>query len=387
MTDQPTTFVAKATIHTEHPLSISMPVAEYTKPNKWDNFPVMQVGGFGEGEEPQLTGYLPATTIRGALRRHAVIHLMTAAADEGKHYTLDKTYMDMIGQDAKSEKQPDEIDLVAVRKEREENPVVDLFGSGLGVKSRLTVSHFFPAHPVEPQPITAVRKDLEDAEGVLELLGQDDRNQYIGRGEANRRRAQSEKNLKDLNREKRKRERNGEDLGDLNEQIAATERLVEKYKSEMGEMQVSTRSIFTHYALPKGLDLQGEFVIRNFRDRDLDILKRSLNGFSQMPILGAQSARGCGRVSGRIEYSLNGEDHIIKFGDSNRWSVYKSHILRCESSSFVSAVGELPIMRSQLSLVRWLLKVIPRRRACRRRSQLSLVRWLLKANQGFYGAD
>ena len=308
------TLVAKATIHTVYPLSISMPVAGKGKANEWDNFPVMQIGGFGEDEEPVMTGYLPATTVRGALRRHAVLPLMQAAADEGKHYTLPDAYRDLIGQDAGSEKQPDEIDLAAINEQREASPIVDLFGSGLGVKSRLVVSHFFPVRPTEPEPITSVRKDLEDTESALDSLSQKDRDQYIGRGEANRRRAQAQQTLDKLKRDKRKKENKGEDIGDLDEQIAAAEGLVAKHQSEMGDMQVSTRAIFTHYALPKGLDLEGEFIIRNFRDRDLHILKRALDGLSHMPILGAQSARGCGQVRGKVEYTLGGTLHIIEFG-------------------------------------------------------------------------
>ena len=308
------TFVAKATITLLHPLSIAMPVAERARANEWNNFPVMQVGGFGEDEDSIMTGYLPATTVRGALRRHAALPLMKEAADKGKHYTLPQAYRDLIGQDAESEQQPDEIDLAALIKQREASPIVDLFGSGLGVKSRLAVSHFIPARPTEPRPMTSVRKDLEDTETALDLLGQKERDRYIGRGEANRRRAQARQTLDTLKRDKRRREKRGEDVGDMDAQIAAAEGLVEKYQAEMGDMQVSTRAIFTHYALPMGIDLSGEFVIRGFRDRDLEILKRAFDGFSRMPILGAQSARGCGQVSGKVEYEMDDGPHVITFG-------------------------------------------------------------------------
>lgn len=52
-------LIAKVTITTVGPLSITMPVAEYTKPNRWNNFPVM-ARGLDEDGEPKRTGYLPA---------------------------------------------------------------------------------------------------------------------------------------------------------------------------------------------------------------------------------------------------------------------------------------------------------------------------------------
>ena len=291
-----------------------MPVAERQSANDWANFPVMGVEQREDGEMIQ-SGFLPASTVRGALRRFAVLPEMEAAAEVGSPYSLAEAYMALIGQDADSEKQPDEIDLGQIRKEREENPIVDLFGSGLGVKSRLIVSHFKPGHPVLPQPFTNVRKDLEDTEGVIDALGETDRKSYLSRTAANRKRAQAEALRERLERDLRKKTRSGEDTGELAAQLEAARILVEKYVADMGGMAVSTRGLFTLYALPMGLELIGKFVIRGYRDRDLPILLRGLNGLSMFPILGAQSARGCGEISGRAEIRVNDKlDRIVSFG-------------------------------------------------------------------------
>ena len=108
--------------------------------------------------------------------------------------------MELIGQYAESEKQPDEIDLVEVERARQEPPAVDLFGSGLGVKSRLRASNFIPAHNTLPEVFTGVRKDLSDTEGAMEALEADARAEYLGREEANRKRAQADALLAGVNR-------------------------------------------------------------------------------------------------------------------------------------------------------------------------------------------
>lgn len=308
------TLRALVTIRTEAPLSISMPVAERQKANEWNNFPVMGVGQNEEGEIIR-TGYLPASTLRGALRRFAVVPEMEAAAEAGSPYSLPEAYMSLIGQDSESEKQPDEIDLVAIKKEREENPVVDLFGSGLGVKSRLLVSNFVPNQPVLPEPFTNVRKDLEDTEQVIELLSDEERSRYIGRNAANRKRSQAQRMLEQLEREARRKAAKNEDAEDLPQQIEATKALVAKHELAMEEMLVSTRAIFTFYALPMGLELQGKLIVRSLRDRDLPILMRGLDGLSRMPILGAQSARGCGEISGKVEIRIDERlESVVTFG-------------------------------------------------------------------------
>ena len=98
--------IIKAKIRTEAPLSIKMPVAEGARENEFENFPVMTRGVDAEGK-PLRTGFLPATTLRGHLRRSITIRSMQKAEDEGKPYKLPQVYTEMIGQDAASEQQSD----------------------------------------------------------------------------------------------------------------------------------------------------------------------------------------------------------------------------------------------------------------------------------------
>ncbi len=215
-----------------------------------------------------------------------------------------RAYTELVGQDAGSEKQPDEINLTAIAEMREASPVVDLMGSGLGVKSRMMVSNFVPDHPTLPQAFTAVRKDLGDTEGVLDAFDDGEREKYLAREVANSRRSQREA----LKRKLRKAEKTGGDTAEIKAQLEEAEKLSEKCKDDMGEMQVSTRSLMTHYALPAGLTLTGKIVIQRYRERDLGLLLSGIEGLSRFPILGANSARGAGGdITGKLDIKIDGK--------------------------------------------------------------------------------
>ena len=232
---------------------------------------------------------------------------MKKAAAAGQPYTLPRAYTELIGQDAGSEKgEDDRINIVELRKVRAASPVLDLFGSGLGIKSRLMVSHFLPASNVLPDAFTGVRKDLEDTDGVLDLVNQTEVETYLGRSDANSRRAQAAALVGPLQRKMRAAAKKGEDVAELKVQIAAAEELVKKYEDQMGDMQNSSRTLVGHFALPAGLDLKGRLVINNSKDADLEMIEHALNELSLKPVLGAQSARGCGEISGIFDIMVDG---------------------------------------------------------------------------------
>lgn len=215
----------------------------------------------------------------------------------------------MIGQDSASEEKQD-VDLLKLKATRDENPVIDLFGCGMSVKSRLLVSHFVPANNILPEAFSGVRKDLDDTDGVLDLISESDREAFLGRTEANSSRAQAASVVKDLQRKIKASTKKGEPTADLDEALLKAEQLVEKYEASMGAMQNSTRTLVGYYALPAGIDLIGRMVIENVRDRDLPMIELALNALSLRPLLGAQTARGCGEISGTFDVLSDG--HLIK---------------------------------------------------------------------------
>jgi len=301
------TIVINATLTTVGPLSIAMPVAEGQMGNKFNNFPIMTRGIDDEGNKQQ-TGYLPSTTLRGFFRRSIVTDQMRVAAESGNHYTLQKAYSDLIGQDASSESK-DDIDLIKLRQLRDENSVIDLFGCGLGVKSRLLVSHFMPDHNVLPETMTGCRKDLEDTEGVLELISDSDREVYLGRSGANGKRSAAASVIKSLEGKIRKAKKANEKedvLANLETALKAAQDVVDRFKDDMGSMTNSSRTLLSYTAFPAGIELKGRLIVERFRERDLPMIELALNELSNRPILGAQSARGCGEVEGVFEVSIDG---------------------------------------------------------------------------------
>ena len=247
--------------------------------------------------------------MRGFLRRAIVTDAMRVAADAGKHYTLQRAYADLIGQDSASEEKQD-VDLLKLKATREGNQVIDLFGCGMSVKSRLLVSHFVPVSNILPEAFTGVRKDLDDTDGVLDMISESDRDSFLGRAEANSSRAQAASVVKDLRRKIKAATMKGEPTTDLDAALEKAEQLVEKYEASMGAMQNSTRTLVGYYALPAGIDLIGRMVIENVRDRDLPMIELALNALSLRPILGAQTARGCGEIS--AVFDVLGDGHLSK---------------------------------------------------------------------------
>ena len=218
----------------------------------------------------------------------------------------------MIGQDAESEKQAGDIDLLALRKAREASPVLDLFGSGLGIKSRLKVSHFLPQVNVLPEVFTGVRKDLDDTEEALDLMDKSDMATFLGRSESNNKRAAAAAVVKQLEGQVRRLEKKGEAVpDDVAKALAVAKAEFDKHKGDMGDMQNSTRTIVQHYALPAGLELSGRIVVENVRDTDMELLDYALEQFSLKPVLGAHSARGCGELAGTFRF-FDGDGKLLK---------------------------------------------------------------------------
>jgi hypothetical protein len=292
--------IINGTITTVGPLSISMPDGR-----DYGGFPIMSRGIDADGK-PLKTAYLPATTLRGFLRRAVVMHDMKEAAAAKSPYSLPKAYAELIGQDAASEKQAGEVDLLEIQRVRDESPVIDLFGSGLGVSSRLRVGHFVPNLNLLPDEYSGVRKDLGDTEGAVELLSEADATAYYGREASNSRRSQADALVKSLERQVRAAKKKNSDEAELTTQLEEAKTLLDKNKEDMGDMQVSSRTLVGHFAMAANLDLFGRLVIVNAKERDLAMIEFGLDCLSRSPVLGAQSARGCGEISGSFEVVLDG---------------------------------------------------------------------------------
>ena len=286
-------IIIDATLTTVQPVSIKLPDQE--------GHPKMTRGVDSDGH-PKKTAYIPATTMRGKLRRLAVQPLMESAKAAGKPWTLHQVYEAMLGQDAASEAS-EEIDLVALKKRRAENHIVDLFGAGLGVKSRLSVGHFVPVVDVQPESFAGVRKDLDSDLDVLDLMDEVEVNKFVGRNTVNSDRASTEALVKKLATQVRKTEKAGQDATEPKAALALAEAKRDELLLAMGDMKNSTKTLTSYEAMPAGIELKSRIIIDKATAKDMVTLTSALNLFSRTPVLGGQTARGCGEVSGTFEMS------------------------------------------------------------------------------------
>ena len=97
-----------------------------------------------------------------------------------------------------------------------------------------------------------------------------------------------------------------ENTEELAVELEEAKKLAAKYLEEMGEMQVSSKHLPNYTAFPAGIDLSGRIVIVNAKDRDLEMIEFGLDCLSRSPVLGAQSARGCGEISGTFDVLIDG---------------------------------------------------------------------------------
>jgi hypothetical protein len=293
------TIVIDVVITTQGPLSITMPVAQGGRANEYNNFPLM-ARGQDESGNPLQTAYLPASTVRGFLRRAAGLAAMEKRGVG--QTTLQQAYSDILGQSSDAK---EEVDLVKLSAIRDGDPILDLFGSW-SIKSRMLVSNFLPKANVLPQAVTGVRKDLEDTDGVLEFLSHADRLAYYSRSDVNSRRAAADAGVKGIKREIAKAKKENKSLADLEAALAIAEAKAAELKSEMGEMANSSRTITEFFALPAALALHGRIVIEQAKERDMALVLQALEALSARPMLGAQVARGCGEVSGQFTIKQDG---------------------------------------------------------------------------------
>jgi len=305
-------IIINAEIITSAPLSLKMP----SDSDFFDGFPVMPVGLDADGK-PILTGYLPASTVRGTLRRLVVTQRMAEAAAAGQHYDLPRVYSELIGQDARSEEKGDAaVDLDAIAKERAAKPVEDLFGAGMSLKSRLWVSHFMPEVPTLPLTISGVRKDIDTNDDALDALSGERIAELGQRIELNRERVAAEALVEKLKAQLAKADKKPDadaKPAEIKAALKVAKAALKEAQDRMGDMKNSSKMLFSHRALPPGLKLTGRLVVDRARDRDLDMLRLAFDRLSQTPILGAHRARGAGEIRAKFTVMIDGqflEEHV-----------------------------------------------------------------------------
>jgi hypothetical protein len=295
-------LIFTGTLTTVQPVSIVPPPPEGSRQDtkKVATMPVNFPGGL------QDTAYIPAGTLRGTLRRAVGFALMQAAQDHDKPWTLERTYNLLLGQNKDAEQEVEVVDVVGLKALRDAEPMLALFGSGLGFKSTLEVAHAIPDSPVAAITVRGTRHDLDHDPEALDMMAETQQGLWRQRTAANNRRAKLQIQLDQVTRSAR--QATGKEKDDLNKKAEALKAAVEAEEAQMLGMAVSTRQPVDYPALPAGLTMCHSLRLMNATPDTEALLLAALSYLSLNPVIGAQRARGAGEI--RAEYQIKRVDGL-----------------------------------------------------------------------------
>ena len=301
----PAFILADVLIHTVQPLT-------YTHHSVKD-LPLMIRGVDAEGK-PQRTVYIPAAQFRGRLRHEAALAELRARPAKVK---LEDAYMLALGQDLEPEEddEPEAIRLGDQIKFRQDNPLVDLFGTWK-VASRLYVSHLMPEVNVMPDRVSHIRRDLHSNDDLMGLLGDDEQNRMYDRQTKQAMASKVGSLIKQAEAALKTARKQG-DTALVDQLEAKLLELGSLKKERKGDDQSNnTKHLVELQVIPAGIDLLGRLTIQGPRPSDLRYLTQALEALSLKPMLGAQRARGCGEVRGQANFRLPGGEPLatVAFG-------------------------------------------------------------------------
>ena len=154
-----------------------------------------------------------------------------------------------------------------------------------------------------PEAFAGVRKDLDSDTDVLALMDADEVNRFVDRNTNNSKRSAAEALVKKMASQIRKTEKAGQDVTELKTALALAESQRDALVLAMGDMKNSTKTLTSYEAMPAGIELKSRIIIDKATARDMTTLIGALDLFSRTPVLGGQTARGCGEVAGSFEMS------------------------------------------------------------------------------------
>lgn len=261
------------------------------------------------------TVYLPAGQLRGRLRHEAAIAMLRAMSNRVR---LEQAYLLALGQDLslQEDELPEAVRLGDQIKFRQENPFLDLFGKWK-LASRLYVSHLMPPVNVAPDRISHIRRDLDSDEGLMHALADDEQDRLYDRQDKQARASQVGTWIKQAESELRAaRKAKDEPLIDqLESKLKQFDELKLQHKGQ--DQSDNTKHLVELQVIPAGIDLRGKMTVHAPRQSDLKYLISGIQGLSLLPIVGAQRARGCGEIRGRVSFSTAAGEvlAVVAFGD------------------------------------------------------------------------
>lgn len=264
-----------------------------------EGLPLLTRGVDGEGRHLR-TVYLPAAQLRGRLRHEAALAELRTRTDKAK---LEEAYLLALGQDLRPDEdtEPEAIRLREQREFRDKHPFLDLFGTWK-LASRLYVAHLLPPVNVAPDSVAHIRRDLDANPDVMALLDDAEQDRFYERQQSQGLASKADGLIK-LARREMAGARKAKDEARLAELEAKVQELEALKKSHKGDdASDNTKHLLELQVIPAGIELSGSLTVQGARPNDLTVLIAALDGFSRQPYLGAQRARGCGEVRGRVTF-------------------------------------------------------------------------------------
>lgn len=313
------------TYHLDGSITLRSPLAILQPGTEGDAFkaqPVPSMPIFYEGIGLATTAYLPASTIRGALRRAAVVAVANERERQGLPHVHDlrSFYMLMVGGTRSRGGDNRMFDASIEQRVRDRNVLISVFGAAdtgdaFFISGRLAVNHARPAAPLSPEscPVfTGVRSDdlLRAPSRVSSLLSPSAVDAWTELHSATIDAARKKKQKKSLGAELNKARRAGdqEALDNLSAQL-------KQIDMELSEAVVSIQLPLAGYrALPEGLELEHRMTLRNATQSELGMLLAALKVFAADPVLGGHRAHGCGEVACRwhvMQKDAEGHRHTL----------------------------------------------------------------------------
>lgn len=273
-----------------------------------------------DGKLPLIAGklYIPASSIRGKLRRLARDEIQDSLAEAGgeHRFSLPDFYLNTLGgvKGAKGAKggdaKEDKGETVRVFGGRKKNPLVSLFGAMApsNVPGKLMIDHAIDngAAAAEPITISHVRSDdiSRDPSSVLPMLEDGFEAEYLAMGKVMDARSAANRDIKALRAQLKKVTDEGERERILKEINAAKE-------VQDDNTAVQVQQILEYQAIPPGLKLNSNFRLLRVTKRELVLFLRALNRFSANPVLGGRHNHGNGIVSGEWDVRIRASGTLL----------------------------------------------------------------------------
>jgi CRISPR type IV-associated protein Csf2 len=258
------------------------------------------------GGEVVSTVYLPASTLRGAMRHAATDRLIEALAETDKRLTVSEYMAAALGgiKDRKGDGEETRgVDLAAFAAARRDNPIISVFGSfAQSISGNLAVGMAIPEQPFIPATddiVTGVRQNALRKGDIANKIDAADLATFMEADRATVKAVAMKGGIGKLEAKLRvaKREKKTDEMAEINAEIEAQKTAQEEAFSESGR-SVNLQQVLPGFEfIPSGCVMTQRTVLRKPSIAELGVLLSALEHMARNPIIGGQSARGCGQYT------------------------------------------------------------------------------------------